>query len=38
MGLARPSTKSVPQFKGGYKYSTIKPIKRFKQANDTQTL
>ncbi|PIM96811.1 50S ribosomal subunit protein L4 [Candidatus Hodgkinia cicadicola] len=30
MGLARHSTKSVSQFRGGYKYSAIKKIKRSK--------
>ncbi|PIM95534.1 50S ribosomal subunit protein L4 [Candidatus Hodgkinia cicadicola] len=30
MGVARHSTKSVSQFKGGYKYSAIKKIKRSK--------
>lgn len=29
-GLARHSTKSVPQFRGGYKYSAIKKIKTTK--------
>ncbi|KON71356.1 50S ribosomal subunit protein L4 [Candidatus Hodgkinia cicadicola] len=30
MGLARHSTKSASQFKGGYKYSAIKKIKKIK--------
>ncbi len=38
MGLARHSTKSVSQFRGGYKYSAIKKLKDQKQTNDTQTL